>query len=113
MELPHLLVVQELTPDLAVQLLYLGVEGLLLFVHALESGLELDDFSLYFRVLIASDPLDGVLLYFLDITDALEYVGDVVNASFLYLEEVYCDVEVNGHIFAVFDEIDKLLGEYR
>ena len=111
MELPHLLVVQELPADLAVELLYFGVERPLLLVHAVEPGLELNDFSLYFWVLIASDPLDGVLLYFFDIADALEDVGDVVDAPFLHLEEVDCDVEVDGHVFAVFDEIDKLLGE--
>lgn len=111
MELPHLLVVQELPADLAVEFLYFGVEGLLLLVHAVELGLEFNDFSLYFWVLVASDPLDGVFLYLFDIADALEHVGDVVDASFLHLEEVYCDVEVDSHVFAVFDEIDELLGE--
>jgi hypothetical protein len=109
--LPHLLIVQELFADLGVELVDLGVETLLLLAHAVQPHLQVADFPLDFRVFGAADPLDGVLLYFFNVADALQHVGDVVDASFLHLEDVHRHVEVDRHVLAVFNQFDEFFSE--
>jgi hypothetical protein len=48
---------------------------------------------------------------FLDVADALEDVGDVVDSSFLHVEFIDGVVEVDGGLFACFYEFDEFFGE--
>jgi hypothetical protein len=52
-------------------------------------------------------------LNFLDIADSLQYIGDIINPSLLNLQDIHCNIEIDGHILAIFDEIYKLFGEDR
>ena len=109
--LPHLFVVQKLFADLSVELLYLVVQVLLFLVHTIEAYLELGDLAFNFGVLSASDPLDGVLLCLFNIADSLQNIRNIVDAPLLDLQDVDGHVEVDGHVLAILDEVDELLGE--
>ena len=111
--LPHRLVVQELSPDLRVQLLDVRVQVLLLLRHLLHPRPHLRNLTLHFRVFVPPDPPYRVFLDFLDVVYALEHVRDVVYASFLYLQLLNRNVEVDCCVLAAFDEVYKLFGEHR
>ena len=77
------LVLQELLSDLTVETGYLLVKTLLLRIKLIDLSAHVHNLSLHFRVLLASHPPYGVLMQLLDVIDALEYIGNVVNAPLL------------------------------
>jgi hypothetical protein len=107
----HLLIVEELSADLGVEVLDAGVELLFLFGHLLHLHAHLCDLAFDLGVFVAADPADGILLYLFDVVDALEHVGYVVDAAFLDFELLYCNVEVDGSVVAALYEIDEFFGE--
>ncbi len=70
------------------------------------------NFSFYLGILIAANPFNCIFLYFFDIADSLQNVSNIINSSLLNFKNVNCCVQINGHIFAIFDEIDEFLGQY-
>ena len=111
MVLPHLLVLEEVFSYFSIQFLDAFVQFLLFIGHFLHLLAHFRDFPLDFGVLVASDPADGVFLYFLDVIDALQNIGDIVDSSFLDFQLLYCHVEVDGGVVAAFDEVDEFFGE--
>lgn len=109
--LPHLLILEEIFSYFSIQFLDALVQFLLLVGHFLHLLAHLRDLPLDLGVLVASDPSDGVFLYFLDVIDALQNIGDVVYSSFLNFQLLHCHIEVNSSIVAAFDEVDELFGE--
>lgn len=69
--LPHLLVLKEIFSYFSIQFLDALIKFLLLVGHFLHLLAHLRYLSLDLGVLVASDPTDGVFLYFLDVIDAL------------------------------------------
>ena len=61
---------------------------------------------------VLSDPFDLVLGQLFDIADTLQYISNIVDSSLLNVELLDSIVEVKRQFGAVFDQADKLAGEY-
>ena len=56
---------------------------------------------------VGADPTDVVLAVLLDKIDALQHVGDVVDASLLNSQLVYCAVKVQRLVRGLLQQLDK------
>lgn len=113
MVLPHLFIVQELLANLAIELLDAGIELSFLLSHLLHPLAHVADFPLDFGILVPPNPADGILVSFLDVVDAFQHVGNVIDPALLHFQLLNSNIEINGCIFTRFDELDKFFGEDR
>lgn len=60
---------------------------------------------------VGADPTDVVLAVLLDEIDALQHVGDVVDAPLLHVELLHGQVEVNRLVGTRFDELQEFVGQ--
>ncbi len=60
---------------------------------------------------ILAHPPDRVLMDFLYVTDALQYISDVVDSAFLHFEPAGCEVEIESEVGTLLDELDEFVGQ--
>lgn len=89
------------------------VDLCVLISAGLDFGIEVGDFLGDVLVHGAADPPHLVLVDFLDIPDALQDVGDVVDPAFLHAQLPGCFVDVKHEIVLAFDEPNEALGQQR
>lgn len=111
MILPQLLSVQVLLLDLRIDAGNIVINLPLLRLQLLQLATHVHYLPLDLRILIATHPLDRILLQFLDIVNPLEDVRDIVDATLLDSEQLDGLVEIDGAILAALDKLDELLGE--
>lgn len=58
-----------------------------------------------------SHPLDVVLGLLADELDALQDIGDVIDATLLYVQHLRCPVQVQDPILGLAQEVNELLSE--
>ena len=82
--LPQLLTIEVLLLYLSIYACDVQIDPLLFRVQLLQLLAHVHDLSLDLRVFVAADPLNRVFLQFLNIIDALEHVGDIVDTPLLH-----------------------------
>lgn len=87
--LAELFAIEVLLLNLGIDASDIEIDPFLFTVQLLQFLTHVHDLSLDLRVFVTADPFYRVFLLFLHIINALEDVGDVVDASFLYAQQVY------------------------
>lgn len=111
MIIPHFLILQKLSPNFVIEIIDLIIKFLLLIIHSIKPILKIANLPLDFRVLSAANPLYRIFLNFLNIANPLQHVSNIINPPLLHFEDIDSDIEVDGHILAIFDEIYEFLSE--
>ena len=78
----------------------LFINLLFLCFHLLHFLLHLYDLAIDLRIIAASYPPNSVLVYFLYIVNALQYVCYVINTPFLHSKHLHCLVQIHSTILA-------------
>lgn len=82
--LPQFLTVKVLLLNLSIDACDIEIDPLLFRIQFLQFLAHVHNLPLDLRVFVAANPLYGVFLQFLNIIDALEHIGDVVNPPLLH-----------------------------
>lgn len=103
----YLVVLEVLIFDFIVQAIDLIIKFCLLLRQLLESFHKLLD--LFFVVLLVglSHPLYRILLGFFNIPNALENICNVIDSSLLDLQLVDCEIEIQGEVARLFDQLHE------
>lgn len=107
------LVQQKFLPDFSVQSLDVVINSFLPVLKLVEVLPHLLDVFFHLWVLRRTNPLNFVLMEFLDIAYAFEHIRNVVNAPFLNTKLSDSIIQIDRISLALLNELDEFSCEYR